>query len=257
LSDAQGIETCTIVVPCYNEERRLDQTAFLGLSEVDGINLLFVDDGSSDATKVILSAMADRSESIQALILTKNVGKGNAVRAGVLAAIEGGAAMVGFLDADLATPPQEMLRLVDVLRDRPELSVVMGSRVKRLGSHIERRAARHVIGRAFASCASLALGIPVYDSQCGAKVMRLSAATREAFRDPFRSSWSFDARLIMRLMTGSSNVPGLSVEAFCEIPLDEWKAVPGSKLRWSNGLRALVDITLVAVARRRHGRRSR
>ena len=84
--------------------------------------------------------------------------------------------MLGYFDADLATPPGELLRMLDLLERRPDLSFVLASRVALLGRRITRRARRHYLGRVFATFASIFLQIPVYDTQCGAKVFRASPA---------------------------------------------------------------------------------
>ena len=249
--------TATIVIPCYNEERRLDVGAFVELSTTPGLSLLFVDDGSSDRTPEILAGLASASDSIEVLVLTRNVGKGNAIREGVRRVMEGETAIVGYLDADLATPASELLRLLRVLESDPSLSVVMGSRVKRLGSHIERSTLRHMVGRVYATVAAFALGVSVYDTQCGAKVMRVSPALRVGFEKPFGSSWSFDAWLLARLMRGSDAVRGLAVEEFCEVSLLEWREVSGSKLRLRHALRAFGDLALLALRRVRARRRAR
>jgi len=240
-----------IVVPCYNEERRLDSAAFLDLATHPGVSLLFVDDGSHDHTGERLDEMASVSDDVQVLRLARNMGKGEAIRHGILHATEEQATLVGYLDADLATPTSEMLRLVDILRSRPELAVVMGSRIKRLGTAIQRRGLRHAIGRVYASVAVMALGIPVYDTQCGAKIFRVSPAFAAAMREPFPSAWGFDVRLLHRLLTGSATVPALSPESLFEAPLQMWHEVPGSKIRLRHGAAAFLDLFLIIAERRR------
>jgi len=242
--------TTTIVIPCFNEERRLDQKAFLQLSEVEGVTLLFVDDGSFDGTIQILEEMSGKSTSIKLLILPENLGKGNAIRAGVLQAAQEGAQIVGYLDADLATPIDEMVRIVETLKAKPAISVVLGARVKRLGSTIERRNVRHYAGRAYATGAALALDIPVYDTQCGAKAMRVTPQLVAAFTEKFRSSWSFDVRLIHRLMSGTSSTTGLLSSEFYEMPLESWREVPGSKFRLRQGFKAVADLLAIAISRK-------
>jgi glycosyltransferase involved in cell wall biosynthesis len=243
-----------IVVPCFNEERRLDARAFRGLAAGGEVRLLFVDDGSTDGTGRVLADLAGTSDGIDVFTLDRNTGKAEAVRRGLLVALRGGAATVGYYDADLATPPEELLRLTRLLHSRPDLVGVFGSRVARLGSSIERNAWRHYLGRAYATVASMALGITVYDTQCGAKVFRVNDAFCAALAEPFRSSWAFDVELLHRLLRGGPSTPGMPVMSFLEMPLETWFDVTGSKLRVTPALAALADLASIARDRVRSGR---
>lgn len=247
-------DAAVIVVPCFNEAHRIDERAFGEIVASGKVRLLFVDDGSTDDTSEILHRMAGSSEGIEVFGLGTNTGKAEAVRRGLLVAVRGGAGVVGYYDADLATPPGELLRLTRELTSRPELSAVLASRVARLGSSIQRNALRHYVGRAYATIASTALGITVYDTQCGAKVFRVNDTFVAALAEPFRSSWAFDVELLDRLLHGNSRVPGLAVTTFVELPLAAWRDVTGSKMRLGPALAMLFD--LVPIARRR-ARRAR
>jgi dolichyl-phosphate beta-glucosyltransferase len=251
---AEESQSVVIVVPCYNEEHRIDVDAFLGLARSGGLQLRFVNDGSTDGTGDLVRRLMDEDPAIELMELPRNVGKAEAVRQGLLAGIESGAAIVGYLDADLATPGPELLRMVKILHERSDLAAVFGSRVARLGSRIERSPFRHYTGRVFATVASLALGVAVYDTQCGAKVFRVNPNLTAAIEDPFRSSWSFDVLLCQRLFNGTPDLPGLPVSSFLEMPLDAWIDVPGSKLHLTDGLRALIEVLGMAVARHRGAR---
>ena len=156
----------TIVVPCYNEARRLDVEAFNRFVTQDlKRQLLFVDDGSDDATpEILISLCARLPEQMRVLRLEVNHGKAEAVRQGLLKALQDGADIVGYLDADLATSPDEMSRLLKVLRTSGA-HVLLGARVALLGRDIRRNALRHYVGRIFATAASLVLGVVVYDTQ--------------------------------------------------------------------------------------------
>ena len=244
-----------VVIPCYNEQRRLDPARLETLAESGRVRLLFVDDGSTDDTAAVLDRLRNTSEAVDVLRLPRNVGKAEAIRQGLSHGMESDAPILAYYDADLATPPEELLRLLELLAARPDLTFVMASRVLMLGWRIERRAVRHYLGRVFATLASLLLRIPVYDTQCGAKAFRVSPALREAIGTSFRSSWVFDVELIGRLLVGSSTAEPVPLAAFEEMPLRAWRDVSGSRLGPVAMGQALVDL-LVVGARLNRGRGS-
>lgn len=178
-----------IVVPCYDEALRLDPEAFLAACRAQpGLSLLFVDDGSQDATLPILRRLAACTpQRIDVLPLPANGGKAEAVRAGLLAALGRGADYVGWWDADLSTPLDEIPRFLDVLERNPGCELVIGSRIRILGSAIERSVLRHLAGRAFAAAASHALRVAIYDTQCGAKLLRRTPQLETLLAEPFTS----------------------------------------------------------------------
>ena len=226
-------------MPCYDEAERLPVSAFLDFLETHELRLVFVDDGSRDETLRVLSAMKDRSSRVDVLPLAQNSGKGEAVRLGMLHALDAGASIVGFIDADLATPLEELWRLLEVLRD-PKIAVVTAARVGLHGWTIERKVMRHYIGRVFATGAALILRRRYYDTQCGAKLFRKNAQLAAALEAPFASRWIFDVELLGRLIHGNRTVAGLGCDAIVEHPVQGWRDVRGSKL----GMRAMMRTPL-------------
>ena len=237
-------EVC-VVVPCYNEERRLNGRELLAFLDTHpAAALCLVDDGSSDGTLKTLQTLQSRKPS-QILVhhLPTNSGKAEAVRAGVLhAAGRNVWPMIGYFDADLSTPLTEVDRLQAVLQANPRCKLVLGSRVKRLGSHIDRRISRHVLGRIFAACASGILGLSVYDSQCGAKLFHADLVPI-LFAEPFLTRWLFDLEMLARLR---NHAGGLEMTA--EVPLARWSQVSGSKLKPRDMV--VVPIELLRIRRR-------
>jgi len=241
--------TTTIVVPCYNEAARLEPERFLAFLEGEpGISFLFVDDGSGDDTRAVIEALAARSPRIEALILERNGGKAEAVRRGILAALVGGCEAAGFWDADLATPLATIPAFVAVLDARPEVEMVIGSRVKLLGRVIERRPRRHYFGRVSATLASLILKLPVYDTQCGAKLFRRTATLPALFTEPFLTRWIFDVEILARWLAARS--VDEAERCIVELPLTEWRDVDGSKLSFWDFLRTPKEL---ARLRMRYG----
>jgi glycosyltransferase involved in cell wall biosynthesis len=239
--------TC-IVVPCFNEAERLNAAAFSAFAhDHEELCFWFVDDGSRDATPVVLESLCRALPARLGFVsLPENVGKAEAVRLGVGRAFAEGYDFVGYWDADLATPLEEISRFIEVLRQRESCFLVLGSRVQLLGREIERKLSRHYLGRVFATVAAAALGLSIYDTQCGAKLFRNTPTVRRAFEEPFVSRWIFDVELLARILQelGSERTR----EHIVELPLMRWIDVAGSKLTRADFLRAARE--LYAIVRR-------
>jgi glycosyltransferase involved in cell wall biosynthesis len=241
----------TLIIPCYNEAARLDVRRFAGFGlQGHALRLLFVDDGSSDATLAVLEQVrAAAPQAVGLLPLPQNRGKPEAVRHGFLHVLEAPAAeapeYLGFWDADLATGLEELPAFCRELERRPEVDIVFGARVKLLGRTVERKAWRHYFGRVFATAVSVALSLGVYDTQCGAKLFRVNEALRTAFAEPFFSRWIFDVEILARYL-GYYAPRGVSVaDRVVELPLMAWRDVAGSKVGFSAGLRAFLDLARI------------
>lgn len=251
--------SAAIVVPCYNEEKRLDVASFHDFSDrLHRITFLCVDDGSTDATLQLLQSLqaADQNK-FSVLSLPQNQGKAEAVRRGVLTAIDSQPDYVGFWDADLATPLSAIPQFVDLAESRPDLEMIMGSRVKLLGRNIERRRSRHYLGRVFATAVSTVLGLEVYDTQCGAKLFRATPFISALFRQPFLSRWIFDVEILARLIKArrGTELPQPK-QIIYEFPLTEWRDVPGSKLGYRDFMRAAWELAWIYNSYFRNQRRS-
>lgn len=236
---------CRVVVPCHNEAERLDADAFHAFAAANPhVTFLLVDDGSTDGTLAVLSALAARrSTSFEVLALTPNRGKGEAVRAGLRQALSGQCDAVGYWDADLATPLDAFPLFHDLMRDRPEVEIVMGARVKLLGRDVDRPWNRHVFGRVAATAASSILHLPVYDTQCGAKLLRKTDTLKRLLQRPFLSRWAFDVELLKRWLVAHDNLPEGDVERrIVEIPLHSWHDVRGSKVTAADMAKAPLDL---------------
>lgn len=237
-----------LVIPCYNEASRLDFEEVRRLVEHPRVRVLFVDDGSQDATREVIQEHASaRPDALELLALPENVGKAEAVRRGLLRGIEGGAAAVGYADADFATPAREITRLLGELSAQDAL-VIMGSRMARLGSRIHRSPVRHIAGRVFATFASVAVGQQVYDTQCGAKWFRVNESLRAVLSVPFLSRWSFDVELLCRFFGRQGTFEPIASERIIEVPLLEWRDVPGSSLGVMGMARAFGDVVMIATS---------
>jgi dolichyl-phosphate beta-glucosyltransferase len=240
--------SAVIVLPCYNEARRLQVSVFRNcICHRHALRFLFVNDGSTDGTRQILQDLqASDSQRFTVHDLPRNTGKAEAVRAGVLRAFEARPDYIGYWDADLATPLEAIPAFCDLLDARPDLLMVFGARVRLLGRSIERQAIRHYLGRMFATAASVVLGLSIYDTQCGAKLFRASAESKALFQEPFVTRWLFDIELLARLIQARRGTPLRPIEEIIyEFPLQEWRDVAGSKVHPSDFVKAFMGLARI------------
>jgi glycosyltransferase involved in cell wall biosynthesis len=238
--------TIAIVIPCYNEEQRLNVDIFTTESlKNSNLTLLFVNDGSWDNTlKVIQDICMSNPERASCLSLDKNNGKGEAVRRGMLYLLETGRYdLIGYWDADLAVPLSEVSDFTAVFKTSPNVRAVIGSRVHLAGRLIERVNVRHYIGRLFATLMCWTFAFTIYDTQCGAKLFDKKVLST-VVQEPFCSKWIFDVEIIVRI----SRLSFLQNQEnwLYEIPVKEWRNVSGTKRSVSAYITGLFDyLTLV------------
>jgi dolichyl-phosphate beta-glucosyltransferase len=226
--------TAAIAVPCFNEARRLDRDELLRFVHAQpNYRFVLVDDASDDGTYELLAQLNRIDpERFELLRLARNSGQGGAVQAGVLRALErGDSECFGYWDADLATPLSELPRFAAELERDPRCLVVFGARVRLLGNRVSRDVRRYYLGRMFAAGAALALGLGVYDTQCGAKLFRSTPEAWALFAAPFRTRWFFDIEILARLIRARGGRHALRSGVVRELPLLAWRDVPGSKVR--------------------------
>jgi len=238
---AQHRQTMLVaVVPCYNEELRLSLDSYLkALDRYPQLYWCFINDGSTDQTQAILEQLRQkRPERITVLQLDKNSGKGEAVRQGVLYALDlTESKYIAYFDADLATPIEELYRLYLLIHQGP-YKMIMGIRLFLRGHLIDRSPFRYWIGKGFSKLASLLLGVTFKDTQCGIKIFKKTENLKSHFQEPFVSKWIFDVEILKRLISDSH----YSKDSFFEEPLVSWHEVGGSKIKWHSFITAFWDL---------------
>lgn len=245
-----------IVVPCYNEEKRLDRNAFMSaLDREKGLSFIFVNDGSRDNTLSVLESMRRQVPSrISVLDLGRNLGKAEAVRQGMLKALDGPCENAGYWDADLSTPITCIFRFTEIL-DTTEATLVLASRVRLLGRRVDRRPSRHYLGRVFATFASLLLKMSVYDTQCGAKVFRNTPVLKKVFGRPFKVNWTFDVEMLARFHIIEDKSPEEVSSKWVEYPVEEWVDVKGSKVKGWDFIKSGLELCRLFVCLYTPGRK--
>jgi len=235
-------KTC-IVVTCYNEEKRLNFLEFdKFVLNNENVDFLFCNDGSRDKTKELLDIYKSKFPNrILVYNMPNNSGKAEAVRCGILnAGQSNNYSYLGYWDADLATPLSEITHLTQQLIFNSK-DFVMASRLKRLGATVERKASRHILGRIFSTFSSIILKLPVYDTQCGAKIFK--AELLPLFEKKFLTSWIFDVELLARYR----NTYGLGTvfKNVLEVPVNSWQEKTGSKLKLKDIIKIPLELLLI------------
>jgi dolichyl-phosphate beta-glucosyltransferase len=233
-----------VIIPCYNEEKRLAANDFIDFISASSTFFCFVNDGSSDNTIAVLNNIYhENKDKVLVVDLPNNKGKAEAIRMAVEEVINWQPFdAIGYLDADLATPLVEFQKLEAVIESSPDILFVMGSRVTLLGRDIHRTAKRHYLGRIFSTFSSIILQLPVYDTQCGAKLIKIDIA-KEIFAEKFLTSWLFDIELIAR----TKKLDAYTSRSFVEVPLHTWSEKEGSKLRLKHIIKVPVDLLRICI----------
>ena len=236
-----------LIIPCYNEEKRLDLKAYSqSLDQKPEVSILFVDDGSKDKTlKLITELQHDFPQRVEYISLPQNQGKAEAVRAGMLHAIKTKeeAQVLGYIDADLATSIDEAASLTRFFSRNDNYHMIFGSRVLMVGTEISRKWHRHYIGRIVATLISRVLHLQVYDTQCGAKIFRRGLADF-VFQEPFLSKWLFDVEIFARILCKNET---FGQKVMKEVPLRRWVDKGQSKVSALYGFRLLYDLGRIAL----------
>ena len=175
-SDGEHLAGVSIVIPVYNESERigrtLDQLADFLQTTSFAAEIIVSDDGSTDDTRAVVAGRADQFSDFQLLELPHG-GKARAVIAGLSAAKR---SIVGFMDADLATPLPTLLAATASLSGGSQLAI--GSREGVGSRRIGEPEYRHVMGRVFNGIVRLSLLPGIDDTQCGFKFMTRDARDR-------------------------------------------------------------------------------
>ena len=239
------MESLSIVIPAYNEASRLQRTLYtivdyLHQNTVDA-EIIVVDDGSADETATVARTALEQASPLRTSVITykSNLGKGRAVRLGLLAA-RGDVAL--FSDADLSTPISETPKLVDPIL-RGEFDVTFGSRAldrKLIGVHQSWR--REQGGRIFNAVVRVATGLPFWDTQCGFKAFRMSVC-RPLVEAATVDRFGFDVELLYL-----AHRAGLRLK---EIPV-RWDHNEGSKVSvMSDSFKMVGEVGLIRKQARR------
>jgi len=239
----------SVVIPAYNEQARIASTVkalvdYLAIWSNETSDrtweLIVVSDGSTDATALIVSEIAESDDHVR-LIDAPHGGKGAAVRRGM---DEASGAWRFLCDADLSMPAGNLGRFfadvgqnVDDGAGQPEFDVSIGSREASGARRFDEPRSRHIKGRLFNYAVKVLALRGIEDTQCGFKLFSAESATK-LFPHQSLDGWAFDVELLVM-----AKKAGFSVG---EVPID-WRYAEGSKMTMSKGVLAVLDVARVGM----------
>lgn len=190
----------SIVIPAYNEEKRLGKT----LKKVyeyfknrgDTFEIIVVDDGSKDGTVNVVKTFAIDHPEVKLRCHLKNKGKGAAVKTGVMAA-EGN--LILFTDADLSTPIEEFEKLIYFIKEKKYDIVIASRALPDSKILISQMFYRRFIGRMFPILVKIIVTREFKDTQCGFKLFKNQVA-RELFSALGTTDFAFDVEILYRAL---------------------------------------------------------
>jgi glycosyltransferase involved in cell wall biosynthesis len=215
-SSPKATPAYSLVIPAHDEERRIGKALAGYLDAFSDGEVILVCNGCNDATAEVARKIAGERTNLRIVWIDHAIGKGGAVRAGFLAAR---APIVGYVDADGATPPEEIRRLFGLVRG--QVAGVIGSRWTQ-GARVvvAQPFLRRLASRAFNLLVRIFFGLPFHDTQCGAKVFRADAV-REIAGALEVANFAFDIDILHALRRRGHNI--------VEVPT-EWRDVDDSRV---------------------------
>lgn len=223
----------SIIIPAFNEESRLPRYLSSIITYVEGrsdrCEIIVVDDGSHDVTEAVVLALTTTCPFLRLISLGRNMGKGFAVRTGMLAAK---GALRLFCDADGATPIGEIHRLEREVSAGAD--IVIGSRAIRQGDcRVEGTLHRKCLGMSYNLLVGLLAVRGIRDTQCGFKLFRGAVADR-VFAAQTLTGFGFDVEILFLAQQWGYMIR--------EVPVN-WQEQPGGKVRLlRDSVRMLIDL---------------
>ncbi len=228
----------SIVIPAYNEEKRIPKTLKKILDYLEGkeyfSEIIIVDDGSTDRTRKVSVRIPTDRVPIRIHANSSNKGKGSAIRKGMLAAK---GEYVLFMDADMSTPIDELDRIIPQFHKGYD--IVIGSRkMPGVKINIHQPKHREIMGKMF-SCLSRIMTVrSVHDFTCGFKCFR-RACIKKIFSRQRLNGWCYDSEILF-----IAHTLGFSIK---EIPVT-WSDSSDSKVRlWKDVVLSVLDLIRIRI----------
>lgn len=225
-----------IIIPCYNEEKRLKTSSILELvnSSYD-VEVYLANDGSKDRTTEIIDDLCRSNKRVFSFHYSKNEGKAKTIFKSFKQLVEKEEhTHFGYLDADFSTESAEYIEMYKFLLSTKK-QYIFGSRILTLNAEIDRKTYRHLIGRSIITFINFFFHLKIYDTQCGAKIFD-KQTTQIILQKSFITNWLFDIEIFIRFSKLDILKNGI------EYPLKRWQDVGGSKIKKTDIFKIFSDI---------------
>jgi glycosyltransferase involved in cell wall biosynthesis len=237
-----------MIVPCFNEEKRINLDYWNTLAEIPNVNWIFVNDGSSDGTKVVLNKITNST----IINSEKNVGKAEAIRKGILGTFiknQSEIFQLGYLDADSAFEIEDIKNVIKLSFSKESTyDSYWGSRVALSGRNITRNNLRHILSRILITIFGYRLGNLPYDPQTGFKIFNFNEKQMAIFDKNFETKWFVDLEILLRFKAVSKQDMKIWEE-----PVNTWKDIKGSKIRGLELITVFRDLVKILLIIRKTG----
>jgi glycosyltransferase involved in cell wall biosynthesis len=235
-----------MVVPCFNEEKRINLNYWNELAGIPNTHWIFVNDGSSDDTKNVLNKITNST----IINIDKNVGKAEAIRKGITETHKknsGESLWVGYLDADSAFEIEDIKKLIELVYSKSySYDSFWGSRVALAGRNITRNNLRHILSRILITTFGYKMRDLPYDPQTGFKIFKFNNQQMEIFENRFATKWFVDLEILIRYQVLEKRIMKIWEE-----PVNTWKDVEGSNIRGLELITVLKDlIRIIRIIRK-------
>ena len=237
-----------MIVPCFNEEKRINLDYWNKLSEITNVNWIFVNDGSNDGTKNLLTQISNSS----LINLERNSGKAEAIRKGILETFNKNQSDIfhfGYLDADSAFKFEDIKNIIKLSFSKESThDSHWGSRVALSGRNITRNNIRHILSRILITIFGYRLGNLPYDPQTGFKIFKFNKVQMSIFDKNFETKWFVDLEILLRFKAISNKDMKVWEE-----PVNTWKDIAGSKIRGLELITVFRDLVKILLIIRKAG----
>lgn len=222
-----------LIIPCFNEARRINIDKYSSILELELLNLIFVNDASTDETLVLINKIQQKyPNQVKIISHSNNLGKSEAIRTGINSIINTGDDFA-FMDADLSICKTEIIRSIKIFQEC-KTNILFSSRSQLSRLEQGRSLWRYILSKAYLYYSKTVFKHSLSDIQCGLKFFQNSESMPHIFKTPFTARWLFEIELLYRL-----KILNLS---HSEFHLLHWSDVQNSKITFKEYIRIIKEI---------------